>query len=264
MKTVFKTGRAKVNGDEFSITHEEGEYIFREGDLGTEMYIIQEGEVEILKTVDGEVNELAVFAKGDFFGEMSVLEDLPRTASARAKIDTRLIQINGSTFDQMLRGNPEIAVRMMRKLARRLREMDELLEKEHGIDSSTMTGRAHEAAPPSSGAIKSIGLEYLIHEESGERFHLATGPETTVGREDPVTGINPHVDLTQIDQQRSTSRRHAKVLRKDDGFYVTEEIGTTNGTFLNGERAETGSPLKMKTGDTVQFGLVKLVFHDDG
>src|SRR5258708_38747540 len=71
---------------------------------------------------------LAVLEKGDFFGEMSVLEDMPRAASARALTDARLLQINGSTFDQLLQGNPEIAVRMLRKLSRRLRATAELLE----------------------------------------------------------------------------------------------------------------------------------------
>ena len=61
-----------------------GEYVFREGDLGTEMYIINEGKVEILNQVGDEEQLLAVLEKGDFFGEMSVLEDLPRAASARA------------------------------------------------------------------------------------------------------------------------------------------------------------------------------------
>src|SRR6195952_5331446 len=105
-----------------------GEYVFREGDLGTEMYIINEGKVEILNQVGDEEQVLALLEKGDFFGEMSVLEDLPRAASARAVTDVRLLQINGSTFDQLLQGNPEIAVRMMRKLSRRLRETDEMLK----------------------------------------------------------------------------------------------------------------------------------------
>src|ERR1700734_565942 len=72
-----------------------GEYIFREGDLGTEMYIIHEGKVEILNRLGEEARVLAVLEKGDFFGEMSVLEDLPRAASARAQTDSRLLQING-------------------------------------------------------------------------------------------------------------------------------------------------------------------------
>src|SRR3954465_16057228 len=76
----------------------EGEYVFREGDLGTEMYIINEGKVEILNEVGGEEQLLAVLEKGDFFGEMSVLEDLPRAATARAAPDVRLLQLTVSTF----------------------------------------------------------------------------------------------------------------------------------------------------------------------
>jgi CRP-like cAMP-binding protein len=51
-----------------------GDYVFREGELGTEMYIVQEGQVEILKRIGGEERQLAVLEKGDFFGEMSLLE----------------------------------------------------------------------------------------------------------------------------------------------------------------------------------------------
>src|SRR5580693_10182465 len=116
-----------------------GEYVFREGDLGTEMFIIQEGKIEILNRMGDEDRVLAVLEKGDFFGEMSVLEDLPRAASARALTDTRLLQINGSTFDQMLQANPEIAVRMMRKLSRRLRETDELLKTSFGNRQSPIS-----------------------------------------------------------------------------------------------------------------------------
>ena len=61
-----------------------GEYVFQEGELGTEMFIIQEGQVEICQAVGSQDRPLAMLEKGDFFGEMSILEDLPRNASARA------------------------------------------------------------------------------------------------------------------------------------------------------------------------------------
>src|ERR1700730_13880326 len=86
-----------------------GQHVFREGDLGTEMYIIQEGKVEILNRMGDEDRVLAVLEKGDFFGEMSVLEDLPRAASARALTDIRLLQINGSTFSPAVQGHPGVA-----------------------------------------------------------------------------------------------------------------------------------------------------------
>ncbi len=259
MKTVFKTGGAgKAAQADFSVEFDTGDYLFREGDLGTEMFIVQEGTVEIMKTVDGEERQLAVMAKGDFFGEMSVLEDMPRTASARALEPSRLLEINGSTFDQMLRTTPEIAVRLMRKLARRLRETDRLLADDIRMSGSNL--RSHEAPPPASGGVKVMGAHRLRDLDSGEEFHLAASGETLIGREDPVTGINPDVDLTEADTQRSTSRRHAKIHRRGDKFFLTEEIGTTNGTFLNGVRAETGVPVEVQEGDEVQFGLVKLIF----
>ncbi len=60
--------------------------------------------------------------KGDFFGEMALLEALPRTADAIALTEVHVVAINGSRFDEMLRKNPEVAVRIIRKYSKRLRE----------------------------------------------------------------------------------------------------------------------------------------------
>ena len=108
--------------------HSKGDYIFREGDEGDEMYIIQTGRVSIQKVIRGKKTPLTVLEKGDFFGEMSVLERLPRTADAEAIEDADLISINSATFGEMIRSNPEIAVRMLRKYSMRMREFAEQLE----------------------------------------------------------------------------------------------------------------------------------------
>jgi hypothetical protein len=231
-----------------------GEVIFREGDLGTEMYIIHEGKVEILNRMGDEDRVLATLEKGDFFGEMSVLEDLPRAATARALTDSRLLQINGSTFDQMLQGNPEIAVRMMRKLSRRLRETDELLKTSFGNRASPISSEIPSLVQPRQAE----GPEKLVHLASGMEFPLSQGPETTIGRRDPVTGIFPDVDLTPVDSQRSVSRRHAKIYRRGAKFFLAEEIGTMNATFLNGARLETGVPGEILPGAELRFGVVVL------
>ncbi len=207
------------------------------------MYIINEGKVEILNQVGDEEQILAVLEKGDFFGEMSVLEDLPRAASARAATDVRLLQINGSTFDQLLQGNPEIAVRMMRKLSRRLRETDEMLK---SLLGTKMT--ASREMPRPDVQVPAEGPERLVHAPSGMEFHLSNGSETTIGRKDPVTGIYPDIDLTPVDNQRSVSRRHAKIYRRGSKFFFGEEIGTMNSTFLNGRRMDTGIPAEIKPG----------------
>jgi hypothetical protein len=253
---VFKTtsGPRKTGG--FIVELQDGDFVFREGDLGTEMFFIHEGKIEILNQVGGKETVLAVLEKGDFFGEMSVLEDMPRAASARAITDTRLLQINGSTFDQMLRDNPEIAVRMMRKLSRRLRETDELLRGTTLFKNNPISREM----PTPAIQVPAEGPEKLIHTASGMEFSLSTGPETTVGRKDPVTGIYPDVDLSPLDSQRSVSRRHAKIYRRGNKFFVGEEIGTMNATFLNGNRLETGIPSEIQPGDELRFGVVVMRF----
>ncbi|HEX2252996.1 MAG TPA: cyclic nucleotide-binding domain-containing protein [Thermoanaerobaculia bacterium] len=234
-----------------------GQAIFEEGALGTEMYIIHSGQVEIVKRIGDEDRQLALLEKGDFFGEMAILEELPRAAGARALTDARLVEINGSTFGQMLRDNPEIAVRMMRKLSRRLRQTDELLQRALGTTDTEASG----GFPLGDLRERPMGAERLLHVKSGMELHLSASSETTIGRRDPVTGIYPDVDLTPLDHQRSISRRHAKIYRRGGKFFLSEDIGTMNGTFVNGQRLETGVPMEIHDGDQVRVGLVELELH---
>jgi CRP-like cAMP-binding protein len=262
MKAVFKTGRAGGSQGEtgpFTAEFATGEFLFREGDLGTEMFILQDGQIEVLKVLDGQETQLAIFEKGDFFGEMALLEDLPRTASARALTACKCIQINGSTFDQMLRNNPEIAVRMMRKLSRRLRQTDELLQAMHGVQDDRPLELVSTLPPVDR---RKTSPQKLVHEDTGIEFFLSAGSESTIGRHDPVTGIHPDVDLSEVDTQRSTSRRHAKIYRRGSKYFLTEEIGTTNGTFVNSTKLETGVPFEFAIGDELQFGLVRMRFSE--
>lgn len=229
-----------------------GEVIFNEGDLGNEMYIIQEGQVEILRLGNQGPQRLALLEKGDFFGEMSILDELPRTATAVAATDARLVEINGSTFDQMLRANPEIAIRIMRKLSLRMRRADEQL------------GRQAEpqAPPPPAAPEAPVTGGFLTHRPSGVRLDVERAGTVTIGRRDPVTGIQPTVDLAGLDHERSVSRRHAKLERRNQRLYLIEDLGTTNGTFVNGERISPGEPVEVTSGDLLRFGLVELTYDE--
>lgn len=256
-KAVFRAGPSgKSPYEQFLVTHLMGDIIFSEGDLGTEMYIIQSGVVEVFKKIGGEQRVLSTLDKGDFFGEMSVLEDAPRSASARAKTDVELLKINQATFDQMIRGNTEIAVRMLRKFSRRLRETTALLEDALGRQVSPEEGGVEVRATRLASEIYR-----LVSEDGKTEFYLNHEGDTLIGRSDPVTGINPDVDLTPLDTQRSTSRRHAKIYQMDGSFYVMEEIGVMNGTFVNGKRIPTGTPVPVKDGDVLKFGLIPLKFR---
>src|SRR5262249_3995877 len=169
---------------------------------------------------------------------MALLEDRPRAASARALTAVRLLQINGATFDQMLRDNPEIAVRMMRKLSRRLRETDDLLRA--ALGTSGPASASPEMPTPDLTEMHVSGPDGRVHAPPGVQFSRSRGSETTIGRKAPVPGIYPDADLPPADSQRSVSRRHAKIYRRGPKFFLAEEIGTMNATFLNGTRLETG------------------------
>lgn len=109
---------------------EDSDIIFSEGDDSREMYIVIEGEVAITKRAkQGEIN-LASFKRGDFVGEMSLLESLPRSATARAKGKTRLLAIHPGGFLLKIRRDPTFAFEMMQALSRRIRTTNETLMKE--------------------------------------------------------------------------------------------------------------------------------------
>lgn len=248
---------SKDPGSQRTLEFGQGRFIFHEGDLGTEMFIIQEGQVEILQENPSGTRQLAVLEKGDFFGEMSILEELPRSAAARALTEVKIIMIDGSTFDSMLRANPEIVVRIMRKLSRRVREADLMLKK-------ALKGEEPELVEEASVAVAvSPQIAQLAHIDSGRQFPISAGKTTTIGRRDPVTGIKPGVDLTPVDPERSSSRRHAKIYQEDDRLFLVEDIGATNGTFLNDSRIRTGVPVEIKLGDTLRFGLVELRLQNE-
>jgi CRP-like cAMP-binding protein len=105
-----------------------GEVLFREGEPGKEMYVIQSGKVNITKTVRETEKILATLGAGEFFGEMAILNNKPRSAGATMADDGKLLVIDPRTFEAMIRGNVEIAVRLIKKLSDRLQEADEQIE----------------------------------------------------------------------------------------------------------------------------------------
>lgn len=105
-----------------------GTILFREGEPGKEMYVLQSGKVAISKKVRDVEKVLAILGPGEFFGEMAIISNKPRNASATVADDAKLLVIDPKTFESMIRGNAEIAVRMIKKLAERLSEADAQIE----------------------------------------------------------------------------------------------------------------------------------------
>ncbi|HUT53078.1 MAG TPA: Crp/Fnr family transcriptional regulator [bacterium] len=105
-----------------------GTVLFRDGEKGKEMYVIQSGKVKISKEIRGEEQTLAMLGAGEFFGEMAILNNKPRSASASVVEESKMLVIDPKTFEAMIKGNTEIAVRMIKKLAQRLQEADHQIE----------------------------------------------------------------------------------------------------------------------------------------
>jgi CRP-like cAMP-binding protein len=97
--------------------------IFSECQSGPDMFIIQEGQVKISKVVNGNEVTLAMLKKGDMFGEMALLENKPRSASAVAHEDCRLMVVNRQNFDQMVATQPQLIAHLTTMLADRLWSM---------------------------------------------------------------------------------------------------------------------------------------------
>jgi CRP-like cAMP-binding protein len=86
-----------------------GDIVFREGDLGDSMWIIETGEVEIIKTVGDTTRVLAKFKEGEIFGEMSFVDGRRRSAGARALTESALLSLGRPKFEQVAREHPQIA-----------------------------------------------------------------------------------------------------------------------------------------------------------
>ncbi len=97
--------------------------IFSESQSGADMFVIQRGSVKISKIVNGTEVTLAVLKKGDMFGEMALLENKPRSASAIAKDDCVLMTINKSNFNQMVATQPQLIAKLTTTLSERLWSM---------------------------------------------------------------------------------------------------------------------------------------------
>ena len=112
-----------------SIDSKAGAFLFRHGEQGDAMYIIEQGKVRIcVQTLDGHQFTLTELGRGDFFGEMALLLDgQRRSADARVAEDAQLAVLSREHFLSFMRSSPDVALEMLTALANRLRQTDELL-----------------------------------------------------------------------------------------------------------------------------------------
>jgi len=271
-----------------------GKPVYGPGETGTEMFLIETGQVEL---VAGGVR--TALGPGDFFGEDFLLDGRPRSETATVVENARLLRLSRNTLVEVIAENPEIALGLMRRLLERARDRapaaraapaaavaapvaapDVEAPKAKPAEALPAAAPAPVVAPPPPAAPPVVPVSApplpppvaapppppaaprsyaLRHVATGQLLPLAQGrAEFLVGRPDLANGIDPEVDLGPYDQNRSLSRRHAKIVTRDGVYFVREDNSTPNGTYVRDERIATGVDVPLQPGDRIRFGTIEV------
>ncbi len=106
--------------DKFGVEYEPNDIIFCEFEPGNDFYFIQSGRVEIVKIINNREKTLDILGAGDVFGEMAILEEEPRSASAIAIEHVKLLRFRRENFDALLQGNPQLAYKLLVIFSKRI------------------------------------------------------------------------------------------------------------------------------------------------
>lgn len=141
-----------------------GEVLFKDGDPGDEMYLIKSGKIRISKPAGDVEKTLAVLKEGDFFGEMSVIDGSPRSATATAIEPAELVIFDREVFMNQVRENPLIEY-VLHTLIRRLRETDEqikylLIKNEEKRLIAMLLTKAREGTQTDKGILVGMSFSY--------------------------------------------------------------------------------------------------------
>ncbi len=106
--------------DRFAVTYKKGEMIFSEFEPGNAFYLIQKGRVQITKVMGNIEKTVDILQPGELFGEMAILEEAPRSASAIAVDEVVCLEFNRENFEILLTGNPQIAMKLLKTFVKRI------------------------------------------------------------------------------------------------------------------------------------------------
>ena len=186
----------------FGKSFPKGTVLFRDGDGGSEMFVIRAGKVAISKPAGTTEKLLVTLGPGEFFGEMSILNNKPRTATATVAEDAQLLVIDPKTFEAMIRSSSEIAVRMIKSLANRLADTDAQIENLLLKDSSSRL------------------VHFLVHAALTRGVKDPGGLRVTM----PIADLPAELDLTppQLKEAMQKVARAGLVKFDVEGFTVTD------------------------------------------
>ncbi|MGE5341565.1 MAG: cyclic nucleotide-binding domain-containing protein [Candidatus Omnitrophota bacterium] len=255
-----------MNGKEdvfkkFVIGYKKGDIIYRKNDEQTHFYIINAGKIHI-KTDEGSPILISL-AKGDFFGEESLNDKQTAAFTVEVIEDSQIIKIPYTVLADMMKKNTTIALKILKKLSEKnLKMLENAMSVVPSAESAPAkkTVKAESPAEDDESALLDPQIKaYLVIKRSNRIVQL-TKKHTYLGRKDFTSGFVPDVDLTKEDEEKYISRKHSKISYHNGQFFVSEEPGAVNGTFLNGNKLSTGVKHELKNEDEITLCHLDIVF----
>lgn len=180
-----------------------GTILFQEGDEGTELYVVRTGKVQISRKIANKDYIIAIIPDGSFFGEMSLLLNRPRSATAMVIEDSEILEFDQPTFLKMLTTQSNIAIRIMKNLAQRLYKAN------IQIETLLLSDKTHRVVK---------ALHYMAREE-GEKRPDGIYVPTTLKRLAGFVGFPLGQVAAIIDKLADAYL----VLPQKEGFLIAEE-----------------------------------------
>ena len=217
----------------------EGQVLFREGDPADNVFRLLSGAVDIIRELDGEPILLGTVGTGQFIGEMGVVENRPRSATARAASEVEVEILTPTEFFDQIANSPRAARELIQRLSQLLREADDRI-----VNDERRSGRAYgnrkdadskAAAAPVNNAYLAVKNPWLQRQLQAP---LGLGDLPFVVGRAPVAGeglpaFEPDLKLDDAAPFR-LSRNHF-MIEKHDGTYHLRDLSSTLGTIVNGE-----------------------------
>jgi CRP-like cAMP-binding protein len=119
---------------ELGKVYQDGEVIICQGDVGTCMYVIQEGQVEVVLEGDDQEVQIGVRGPGEFLGEMAIFDRDVRSATVRALGQARVLTVDKKNFMRRVHEDPSLAFRLVETMSRRIRELNAEVARLKGIE----------------------------------------------------------------------------------------------------------------------------------
>ncbi len=223
--------------------YEAGQVIIRENDLGETAYVITQGQVEVSKEHHGQKAHLAFLGAGETFGEMSMIDEKPRSATVTAVTETRVSEIRRDDFFNSFQTDAKVALQLLKVLFERLREADaKILELQKADPQHTLVPEVLPAVAASRAT--TLTLEGITPRAAAalpvNPFQITQFP-FRLGRKSPDPLV--YNDLMIPDSVPLQVSRHHLTFIKQEGRLGVVDRGSTLGSWVDGR--QIGGPSRL-------------------